>query len=194
MDTLTNLFNNSNSDKEETENIFDSDDEITENISIPNVFSDDSLKNKIEEENIMMRLLKDIHESTEAILNSEIDNDPNVTKNYINEVTEKNNKKIEDMYNKEKVIIKKNEKIKYTLIALNTVFILGGLGLFFYNVKSSEQQTKDLLKNLEGYSFKAEKLKGFGRSDSWVFKSQSRHIRNSFKLTPDFVVKRVSNN
>ena len=143
----------------EEEEFFDYD-ELYSSPSLSKVDSDDSLNELENQQSNLDRMLKEIYDSTREIIEKEqCVQEVHLRDEDIEKITEKNNYKF--------------KKIKYIIMGLNTLFVLGGLGVFLYSYKNTTQQTKDILNNLENYYFKTEKI---GRSDTYIFKSQPRPV------------------
>jgi len=169
MDIITNLmYNKKESDikEEEEEENFEYD-ELYSSPSLSKAESDDSLIGLELRESNLNRMLKEIYDSTREIIEKEKEKlvqEVHLRDEDIEKINEKSNYKL--------------KKIKYIIMGLNTLFILGGIGAaFMYSYRNTTQQTKDILNNLENYYFRTEKI---GKSDTYIFKSQPRSSRINY--------------
>ena len=126
-------------------------------------------EDQFKKENILLSMLEEIKEKTDDLY-YEIESKSEIKLS--DEDIDKINTKIINSKNKK-------IKIKYILYGLNTIFVLSGLFILFYNRKTVKEQTEETLKCLEKYYFKPQKIE---KSDAWVFKSHRKPIKNFFHL------------
>lgn len=128
------------------------------------------------DENILMDMLEEIKEKTREILENENKNDNvlRLSSFDIEKLTQIQKQELEKKFEETKKTKQKFKNIKYTILAINTVMLVFSVGMILYSRKSTNDQTKELLNNLENYTYKTKNI----GNDSFLFKSHPKGSEN----------------